>query len=200
MFITFEGVEGAGKSTQVQHLGAYLQQQGKQVLQTREPGGTALGEQLRGLLLNHDMHEDTELLLMFSARAEHLHRCIKPALNAGQWVICDRFTDASYAYQGGGRGLSMTRIAQLESWVQQDLRPDLCFVFDLPVQQGLQRVKKRGADTDRFEQQHLDFFERVRQVYLQRAKANPTHYHVLDASQDETHIRLCIQQQLHQLL
>ncbi len=182
MFITLEGSEGAGKTTQLQAISAYLQQQGVAHLQTREPGGTAIGEHLRALLLKHDMQCDSELLLMFAARAEHLQTVILPALQKGLWVLCDRFTDASYAYQGGGRGMSLERIAALENWVQGEVRPDLCFVFDLPVEIGLQRARER-ADLDRFEQQQQAFFERVRQTYLDRAKAAPERYRIIDAGQ-----------------
>ncbi len=185
MFICFEGIEGGGKSTQIQRLEKHLQAQGLGVCSTREPGGTQLGEQLRGLLLNHDMSDDTELLLMFAARAEHLHQVIKPALAQGQWVLSDRFTDASYAYQGGGRGLSMARIAVLEMWVQQGLQPGLSFIFDLEPELGLQRARNRGEASDRFEQQELDFFHRVRAVYLDRAKAAPERYAIIDAAQAE---------------
>ncbi len=182
MFITLEGSEGAGKSTQLEALAEILQQQGVSCLKTREPGGTVLGERLRELLLNQEMSADAELLLMFAARAEHLEHVIRPALQGGQWVLCDRFTDASYAYQGGGRGMSPDKIAALETWVQGDLRPDLCFVFDLPIVQGLQRARGRSAP-DRFEREQQAFFQRVRQTYLDRAAAAPARYRVIDASQ-----------------
>lgn len=188
MFICFEGIEGGGKSTQIQKLAADLNAAGKTVVCTREPGGTSLGEQLRALLLNHAMTDDTELLLMFAARAEHLAQVIKPALAQEQWVLSDRFTDASYAYQGGGRGLSMTRIAALEDWVQQGLQPNLSFIFDLSPELGLRRARGRGEASDRFEQQQLDFFERVRQVYLDRAATAPERYVILDAAQSEAEV------------
>ena len=188
MFICFEGIEGGGKSTQIQRLAADLRAQGKTITDTREPGGTQLGEQLRSLLLNHPMSDDTELLLMFAARAEHISQVIKPALAQNHWVLSDRFTDASYAYQGGGRGLSMARIAALETWVLGDLQADLTFIFDLSPELGLSRARDRGEVTDRFEQQQLDFFERVRQVYLDRAAAKPDRYVILDASQSETDV------------
>ncbi|PIE83331.1 MAG: dTMP kinase [Candidatus Contendobacter odensis] len=182
--ITLEGVEGAGKSTQIVFMRDALERRGYRVLMTREPGGTALGEAIRALLLEH-RHErmalDTEILLMFAARAEHLERVIRPALAAGCWVLCDRFTDASYAYQGGGRGVTMTRIAVLEEWVQGQLRPDLTLVFDLPAAVGLARVRQRGV-VDRFEQEQLDFFERVRAAYLSRAKKDSRRYRVIDAT------------------
>ena len=146
-FITVEGGEGAGKTTQLAFMREYLEQTGRPVVLTREPGGTALGEEIRALLLGHrhdGMALTTETLLMFAARAEHLERVIRPALAAGRWVLCDRFTDATYAYQGGGRGLSLERIAILENWVQGDLRPDLTLLFDLPVAAGLARAGRRG--------------------------------------------------------
>ncbi len=181
MFITVEGAEGGGKSTQLAAIADVLKSHDIPCLQTREPGGTALGERLREWLLHEDMHSDTELLLMFAARAEHLQRVILPALQAGQWVLCDRFTDASYAYQGGGRGIATEKIAALETWVQGDLRPDLCFILDVPIELGLQRARGRGA-LDRFEREQQSFFQRVRQTYLDRAAASPAHYRVIDAS------------------
>ena len=183
-FITVEGGEGAGKTTQLNGIRACLEQAGHSVLLTREPGGTALGEALRALLLaqrSEGMTAETELLLMFAARAEHLAQVIRPALAAGHWVVCDRFTDASYAYQGGGRGLPLERIAVLEHWVQGDLQPDLTLVFDIPVAIGLDRVTRRGA-ANRFEQEEPAFLERVRTAYRQRAAANPQRYRILDAA------------------
>ena len=185
LFIVLEGGEGGGKSTQLAYVRDLLETAGKAVCMTREPGGTALGENIRALLLDKQqsaMVDDTELLLMFAARAQHLAERIKPALTAGQWVVCDRFTDATYAYQGGGRGIDAARIAQLEQWVQGDLRPDLVLLLDLPVEIGLSRAGKRG-NLDRFEQEKREFFERVRSNYLQRASQNPARYHVLDAAQ-----------------
>lgn len=184
LFITLEGPEGAGKSTNLDFMRSTLEAAGKTVIVTREPGGTPLGEDIRALLLGHrhdGMADDTELLLMFAARAEHLHKVIRPALRAGQWVLCDRFTDATYAYQGGGRGVDETRIAALEQWAQGDLRPDLTVILDLPVALGMERAGRRSAP-DRFESQQLDFFERVRQTYLRRAAAAPARYRVVDAS------------------
>lgn len=183
-FITLEGGEGAGKSTNIPFIQNYLQARGIEVVLTREPGGTPLAEQIRDILLDHkqdNMSSDTELLLMFAARAQHLADVIRPALLAGRWVICDRFTDATYAYQGGGRGIAAERIAVLEQWVQGDLRPDMTLIFDLPVQTGLHRAGKR-SDPDRFEQENLGFFERVRATYLQRAAQQPARYAVLDAA------------------
>jgi len=183
-FITIEGVEGAGKSTCMALAAAEIEKRGKRLLQTREPGGTELGEDLRELLLGHRHHgmaDDTELLLMFAARAEHIHRRIRPALDAGQWVLCDRFTDATYAYQGAGRGLSLQRIAQLEDWVQGTLRPDLTILMDLPVAIGMERAGRRSAP-DRFESETLEFFERIRRGYLDIARREPARVKVIDAS------------------
>ena len=182
-FITLEGGEGAGKSTNIPFIQQYLQECGIDVVLTREPGGTALSEEIRAILLDHkqdNMSSDTELLLMFAARAQHLAEVIRPALAAGRWVICDRFTDATYAYQGGGRGIDAARIAVLEQWVQGELRPDMTLIFDLPVQTGLQRAGVRSSP-DRFEQENIAFFERVRATYLQRAAQQPARYAVLDA-------------------
>ena len=184
-FITLEGIEGAGKSTQLAHLCARLTAAGKTVVRTREPGGTSLGEEIRALLLSPQhtgMTADAELLLMFAARAAHLAQVIQPALQAGQWVVCDRFTDATYAYQGGGRGIPVARIAALEEWVQGALRPDLTLLFDLPVDVGRDRAGARSAP-DRFERERDEFFERVRAAYLARAAAAPQRYRVIDASQ-----------------
>ncbi len=182
-FITAEGGEGAGKTTQLTFMRDYLERAGHRVLLTREPGGTALGEEIRTLLLGHrhdGMTLFAETLLMFAARAQHLEQVIRPALAAGRWVLCDRFTDATYAYQGGGRGLSAARIAVLEDWVQGSLRPDLTLLFDLPVGVGLARAGRRGA-ADRFEREDWTFFERVRAIYLERANREPGRYRIVDA-------------------
>lgn len=197
LFITLEGGEGAGKTTSIAYLRAYLEQAGKKVLVTREPGGTSLGEKIRSLLLEgrEDMHADTELLLMFAARAEHLARVVNPALASGSYVVCDRFTDATFAYQGGGRGVSVERIAALEEWVQRGLRPDLTLLLDIPVDQGLQRAGQRSAP-DRFEREARDFFERVRQSYLAIAAREPRRVKIIDASQDITKV----EQQLRAVL
>jgi dTMP kinase len=185
-FITLEGGEGAGKSTNQEYIRERLQAAGIVVKVTREPGGTPLGEGIRSLLLdpaNTAMHADTELLLMFAARAQHLHALVLPALARGEWVLCDRFTDATYAYQGGGRGLDMQRIAQLETWVQAGFQPYRTLLFDLPVEIGLQRAGERGV-LDRFEQEQKAFFERVRAAYLVRAKVFPQRFRVIDAARD----------------
>jgi len=183
-FITVEGVEGAGKSSHMEAMRAQIEGRGHHVVVTREPGGAPMSEHVRRLLLdpaNTGMAADTELLLVFAARAEHLHKVIGPALAAGSWVVCDRFTDATYAYQGGGRGISVERIAQLECWVQGSLRPDLTIVLDVDPQTGLARAGRR-SDQDRFEQEDIAFFRRVRECYLQRARATPVQYRVVDAS------------------
>lgn len=185
LFITLEGGEGVGKSTQVAALRQFLEARGVPLVTTREPGGTPVAEAIRGLLLSRDhppMHPDTELLLMFAARAEHLRTLILPALEAGKWVLCDRFTDATYAYQGGGRGLDPRRIAALEDWVQGAVRPDLTLLLDVDVHTGLARARGR-SEADRFEQETVDFFERVRQAYLERARREPGRYRVINAGQ-----------------
>ncbi len=184
-FITVEGIEGAGKSTAVKFIHQYLLDAQIPHKITREPGGTEIAEEIRQVLLKHYqevMAADTELLLMFASRAQHLASVILPALHQGQWVICDRFTDASYAYQGGGRGIDSQRIAQIESWVQADLRPDYVFLFDVPAEIGLRRIKGRNQE-DRIEQEQVQFFDRVRQIYLSRAQQSPDRYQLIDASQ-----------------
>lgn len=185
-FITLEGIEGVGKTTQVPVVAAALRARGLDVLETREPGGTALGEGIRALLLDKSlpaMHALSELLLVFAARAEHVETVIRPALTAGRWVVCDRFTDATYAYQGGGRGLPQAAIATLETLVQAGLQPDLTLLFDAPVETALARAKSRG-DGDRFEAERAEFFTRVRAAYLERARRSPDRYTVVDASRD----------------
>ncbi len=202
LFITLEGGEGAGKSTQMAHIQQRIEAAGKTLRITREPGGTALGEQIRGLLLDHQntvMDSDTELLLMFAARAQHLAECIQPALDVGEWVLCDRFTDATYAYQGGGRGIDTQRIAILEDWVQGALRPDLTLLLDLPVEVGMSRAGERG-ELDRFEREQQAFFERVRQTYWDRAAAEPGRYRILDASQNIAQVQTQIDTVLAPLL
>jgi dTMP kinase len=185
-FVTFEGIEGAGKSTQMDRLVKRLADAGEPVVVTREPGGTALGEKLRGLLLDPDigqMAAETELLLIFAARAEHLAQVIRPRLEQGAWVLCDRFTDASFAYQGAGRGLGCDRVATLETWLQGELRPDLVMILDVPVEIGLQRALARGK-RDRIENEDVAFFERARGAYLERARSFPDRYRVIDGAQD----------------
>ncbi len=183
-FITFEGGEGAGKSTCMTHAAAWLRARGEDVVLTREPGGTPLAEEIRATLLcprEEKPAADTELLLVFAARAQHIASVIRPALEQGQWVLCDRFTDATYAYQGGGQGVDAARIATLENLVQGELRPDRTLLFDLPVDIGLERAGKRSAP-DRFEQSGRDYLERVRAVYRERAGAEPERFRVLDAA------------------
>ncbi|WP_417703005.1 dTMP kinase [Pseudomonas sp.] len=202
LFITLEGPEGAGKSTNREYLAERLREQGVDVLLTREPGGTPLAERIRELLLDpsdEPMAADAELLLVFAARAQHLQQVIRPALARGCVVLCDRFTDATYAYQGGGRGLSMERIAQLEQFVQGELRPDLTLIFDLPIEIGLARAAARGR-LDRFEQEGRGFFEAVRQAYLQRAAQAPQRYRVLDAGQTLAQVQADIDALLPSLL
>lgn len=185
LFITLEGGEGAGKSTSLAFVRKFLEQAGRRVLVTREPGGTPLGEKIRDLLL-HDREKiqaDTELLLMFAARAEHISQVIRPALADDICVVCDRFTDASYAYQGAGRGITETRIRILEDWVQAGLRPDLTLLLDIPVDQGLARAGQRSAP-DRFESEEIKFFERVRNYYLAAASRDPQRIRVIDAACD----------------
>lgn len=201
-FITLEGPEGAGKTTQLDTARRVLESAGHCVITTREPGGTSIGESLRSLLLEPRepaMAADTELLLIFAARTEHLHRVIRPALARGDWIVCDRFTDATYAYQGGGRGIPEQRIALLEDWVQDALRPDLTLLFDLPVVQGLERAGRRRR-VDRFESEDPVFFERVRRVYLARAARLPQRYRVIDASRSLTAVSAEIEDVLEQWL
>ncbi|MGW8247370.1 MAG: dTMP kinase [Acidiferrobacterales bacterium] len=186
LFITLEGVEGAGKSTNIPFVAKLLEKTGQEIVVTREPGGTKLGERIRGLLLDPDpeltIEPESELLLMFAARAQHFHQVILPAMKSGKTVLCDRFTDASFAYQGAGRGIPIGKIAQLQTWLQGDLRPDLTLIFDIDVEAGLERANGRG-DPDRFEQEKVDFFQRVRNYYLQRATQRER-YRVIDASGD----------------
>ncbi len=180
-FITLEGIDGAGKSTHLAWLVDTLRVRGLQVVQTREPGGTPLGEKLRALLLSDPMDQDTETLLMFAARREHLAQVILPALAAGHWVVSDRFTDATFAYQGGGRGLDWARIEALESWVQGVVQPDLTLLFDLPEEVAALRLQGTGAAPDRFEREKADFFARVRAAYLRRAREFPRRFRVVDS-------------------
>lgn len=187
-FISFEGIDGAGKSTHIGSFQKLLQERypEREVVMTREPGGTRLGEQLRELLLNAPMNIETEALLMFAARREHIAQVIEPALRAGEIVISDRFTDASFAYQGGGRGLSLAKLNQLEKWVQAYpdgslLEPNLTILFDLPGEIAEAR-RSKVREPDKFEQMNLDFFEKVRQEYLRRASENPSRFHIVDAT------------------
>jgi len=201
-FITVEGTEGVGKSTNMAFIECWLKDAGKELIITREPGGTELGEKLRAVLLDakeQSMCDDTELLLMFAARAQHLREIILPALDAGKWVLCDRFTDSTYAYQGGGRGIEMDRIAQLEQWVQGDRRPDMTLILDLPIDVGLERAGKRSTP-DRFELEKHDFFNKVRECFLSLAAANPDRYQVIDAAPEIDIVQQSIQTVLEKMV
>jgi dTMP kinase len=182
-FITLEGMDGAGKSTHLTWLTQFLQGRGREVVVTREPGGTSLGEELRKLLLSQPMQPETEALLMFAARAEHVQTVIKPSLAKGSWVISDRFADASFAYQGGGRGVAEAKLSELERWVQNGLQPDLTLLFDVPVDVSQQRLVQTGNALDRFEREKADFFARVRETYLRRAGQFPDRIKVIDSGQ-----------------
>lgn len=194
-FITLEGMDGAGKTTHLEWLQQRLMARGVPLTVTREPGGTALGESLRELLLHgkEARQPETEALLMFAARNEHIARVIAPALEAGQWVLCDRFTDATYAYQAGGSGMDWARIAELERWVQGDLQPDLTFYFDLPPEIGRSRTRQ-VREPDRFEREQLDFYGRVRAAYLRRAKEDPQRMRVIDAARTIAEIQVDLEE------
>ena len=198
-FITLEGVDGAGKSTHTAWLTEVLHSQGLTVVSTREPGGTPLGETLRRLLLNESMGLETETLLMFAVRCEHLRILIEPALARGDWVVCDRFTDATYAYQGGGRQLGADRIEQLERWVHPDLQPDRTWLFDVPLEVARQRLAN-ARQPDRFEREEAAFFERTRAVYLARAKADPKRICLVDSTQSVQTVRAALEAGMHELL
>lgn len=200
-FITLEGIDGAGKSTQLAWIIELLQRSGLTAVVTREPGGTPLGEQLRALLLDKSitMHAETEALLMFAARREHLDKVIMPALLQGQWVISDRFTDASFAYQGGGRGLDTDKLTILEQWTHGTLQPDLTLYFDVPVELGQQRVSQ-AKTIDRFEKEQADFFQRVRATYLDRAKQFPDRIKLIDSSQSVAEVKAAVERTLQCLL
>jgi len=204
-FITFEGGEGAGKSTQISRAAEWLRGRGVEVLVTREPGGTPRAERLRAILLERDaepMPQSCELLLMFAARATHLDNLIRPAVRRGAWVLCDRFTDATYAYQGGGRGMPVAQIDALAGIVHPDLQPDLTLLLDLPVPAGLARASHRnGADgPDRFESEQQAFFERVRDTYLERARREPRRFRVVAASGSLDEVAQGIREALEPLL
>ena len=183
-FITLEGSEGVGKTTSLNFVKSLIESKGHRVLVTREPGGTPLAEDLRATLLSNreeKIEPDTELLLMFAARCQHVNQVIKPALEAGDWVISDRFVDASYAYQGGGRGIAFERIREVEKWALGEFEPDLTILLDMSVADGMERTRQRGAP-DRFETEKLDFFEKIRQAYLQRANSAPSRIKIIDAA------------------
>ena len=201
-FITLEGIDGAGKSTHAAWLKDAIAARGQTVVATREPGGTALGEALRQLLLTQSMTHDTEALLMFAARREHMEQVIRPALARGDWVLCDRFTDATYAYQGGGHGVAADRLAELAQFVHGDCQPDLTILFDVPIaisRERLERARASGRDLDKFEREERGFFERVRSVYLQRAAAEPARFRVVDAGRPLPDVRADLAQLLTEL-
>lgn len=193
-FISLEGIDGAGKSTQHAWLVDYLRTQGHTVVATREPGGTPLGEKLRALLLAEPMHLETEALLMFAARREHLAQVIAPALARGDWVVCDRFVDASFAYQGGGRGLSWTKLQELATWTVGALQPNLTLIFDAPVAVAQQRLHAATSSPDRFEQEQVAFFERVRAAYLRIAAENPGRVRLIDATRTPSSINKVVEE------
>jgi dTMP kinase len=200
-FITIEGTEGAGKSTNLEFIQEYLEKKQVDFITTREPGGTPIAEKIRDLLLdksNKSLCHDAELLLMFAARAQHINELILPALKRGQWVISDRFTDATYAYQGGGRGLQWYKIEQLENFVQGDLRPDATILLDIPVELGMERVRGRG-ETDRFEEETMAFFERIRAAYLKLADDFPDRFHVVDTRPELAQVKQQLQAVLDRL-
>ncbi len=185
-------MDGAGKSTHIPTIVALLQARGVEVVSTREPGGTALGEQLRTLLLHESMHAETETLLMFAARREHIANVIEPALARGAYVLSDRFTDATYAYQCGAKGVLPEKIKQLENWVQGDLRPDATLLFDVPVEVSIKRLAS-AREPDKFERENAQFFEKLRQAYLQRASENPDIFHIIDANQPIENVKVLVE-------
>ncbi len=200
-FITVEGIEGVGKSTNIDFLSALIEEKGHSVLRTREPGGTPMAERIRELLLGHGeetMTDIAELLLFFAARSLHIHNAIKPALRAGQWVVCDRFTDASRAYQGNGRGLSEETINTLADWVQEDLKPDLTILLDAPAEIGLSRAGRRGA-ADRLEIEKTEFYARVRDGYLALAESEPERFAIIDASRPLAQVQAAISDNMARL-
>jgi dTMP kinase len=198
-FITLEGIDGAGKSTHIPRIYNWIEAHGHERVHTREPGGTALGEKLRELVLNTAMQAETEALLMFAARAEHIHQVILPSLSRGAWVISDRFSDASVAYQGGGRELGVAKLELLEAWTHPDLQPDLTLLFDLSPELAAQRIQSGRADRDRFELEQTSFFDRVRAAYLLRAEQFPERFLVLDAAQDMNSVGEKIEHALQRL-
>lgn len=185
--ITVEGVDGAGKSSFLPWIERRMRAAGHDVLCTREPGGTPIGEQLRQMLLHGQASPVTEVLLMFAARREHIEQVIRPAIDGGRWVLCDRFTDATYAYQGAGRGIAFRHITMLEDWIQDGLQPDLTILFDLPVE--IARARSAGVrEPDRFESEQIEFFVRVRNAYLERARSSPRRFSIIDASKSMTDV------------
>jgi dTMP kinase len=198
-FITLEGIDGAGKSTQVDVVAKQLRAHGADVVVTREPGGTPMGEQVRQLVLHQPMTPRTETLLVFAARAQHVEAVVEPALSAGRWVLCDRFTDATFAYQGGGRGVAEADIATLEQWVHPGLQPDLTLLFDVPPEVAATRLAKARA-ADRFEQEQTQFFARVREVYRARARRYPERFIVVDGTQDAGTVQRFVHDRLQRWL
>ncbi|OQW68238.1 MAG: dTMP kinase [Proteobacteria bacterium ST_bin12] len=190
-FISLEGMDGVGKSTHIPMIVELLEARGVEVVSTREPGGTPLGEKLRALLLHETMHAETETLLMFAARREHIANVIEPALARGAYVLSDRFTDATYAYQCGAKGVLPAKIKQLETWVQGDLRPDATLLFDVPVEISLQRLAS-AREPDKFERENAQFFEKLRQAYLLRAAENPHFFHIIDANQSIDKVKVLV--------
>lgn len=197
-FITLEGMDGAGKSTHIPTIIAALQARGNEVVSTREPGGTALGERLRELLLHENMHAETETLLMFAARREHIATVIAPALARGAYVLSDRFTDATFAYQSGAKGVSAAKVELLEHWVQGDLQPDLTLLFDVPVEVSMQRLAA-ARSPDKFEREDAAFFTRIRQAYLQRAQQNPARFRIIDGSKSLDEVKNSVEEIISKL-
>lgn len=197
-FITLEGMDGAGKSTHIPTIIAALQARGNEVVSTREPGGTALGERLRELLLHENMHAETETLLMFAARREHIATVIAPALARGAYVLSDRFTDATFAYQSGAKGVSAAKVELLEHWVQGDLQPDLTLLFDVPVEVSMQRLAA-ARSPDKFEREDAAFFTRIRQAYLQRAQQNPVRFRIIDGSKSLDKVKNTVEEIISKL-
>jgi len=197
-FITLEGMDGAGKSTHIPTIIAALQARGHEVVSTREPGGTALGERLRELLLHENMHAETETLLMFAARREHIAMVISPALARGAYVLSDRFTDATFAYQSGAKGVSAAKVELLEHWVQGDFQPDLTLLFDVPVEVSMQRLAA-ARSPDKFEREDAAFFTRIRQAYLQRAQQNPARFRIIDGSKSLDEVKNSVEEIISKL-
>ncbi len=197
-FITLEGMDGAGKSTHIPTIIAALLARGHEVVSTREPGGTALGERLRELLLHENMHAETETLLMFAARREHIAAVIAPALARGAYVLSDRFTDATFAYQSGAKGVSAAKVELLEQWVQGDLQPDLTLLFDVPVEVSIQRLLA-ARSPDKFEREDAAFFTRIRQAYLQRAQQNPARFRIIDGSKSLDEVKNSVEEIISKL-
>ncbi|MFS0753934.1 dTMP kinase [Noviherbaspirillum sp. 1P10PC] len=197
-FITFEGIDGAGKSTHLSFVASLLHEMGHTVITTREPGGTPLGEQLRGLLLKEKMHLETEALLMFASRREHLAQVIEPALARGDWVVSDRFTDATFAYQGGGRGLAREKLDALEAWVHPHLQPDLTLLFNVPLEVARARLDK-SRDLDRFEQEQAAFFAATQAEYLRRAEQFPKRFRLIDSTQTISEVNQALAEIIEEL-